>query len=434
MSTIKNFEDLCNHFGADEPAGLNRRIYKDTGCGASISVRVVNPAAIQVEGDTLTLQLQVRENYYQPYRQDDDTDEAYAKKVQEFKGLYVLSLNHGIYNHGPNCYFTDTLKACHEGAFWYDEFMERIQADKLCFVCNYPDPMSFWPVVPRHGEPVTIETLKAAADGHVETCGLHHFRFIFKKPKTAAPEITVSAHVARQPNGIAQLLELKCGSWTWQQPSVFSEDFGDEPWFKSVMEFFDVGTDTPFKQIKDQTWEHKDHVTVEKKRNELVITKTFKASDRCFGWKTYPEQNEIWAHNGSELWNHITMDTKLLGFTIQSIVEGSDATVDSSEFVCPVDTKEVDDWIKEMEEETSRIWKAANTYLYEVVTKKKKQANYYVRLNWGDVEWEDEVPPKKLKEKVEKYLKEIGAEDLRTDLDGEAGFSLRYCEEPEYMY
>jgi len=434
MSTIKNFEDLCSHFGADEPAGLNRRIYKDTGCGASISVRVVNPTAIQVEGDTLTLQLQVRENAYVPYKHDEDTDEAHAKKVEEFKGLYVLSLNHGIYSHGPNCYFTDTLRSCHEGAFWFDEFYRRAHLEQLHFVCNYHDPMSFWPAVPRRGEPVTIETLKAEADGHVEICGVHHFQFIFKKPKTATTQITVSGRVARRPNGKADLRELRLEpTGHWRQPEVFRSESEEEPWLKGVMEFFDVGHDTPFKQIKDQTWSAGDRVDVTKLKGELLIRKTFLASDRCYGWKVYPEQNEIWAHNGSELWNHITSETKLLGFTIQSIVEGSDATVDSSEFVVPVEAKEVDDWIQEMEDETSRIWKAANTYLYEVVTK-KKQTNYYVRLNWGDVEWEDEVPPKKLKEKVEKYLKEIKTDDLRTDLDGEAGFSLRYCEEPEYMY
>jgi hypothetical protein len=38
MAQIKNIEDLLNHFGADTPGGLNRRIYKDTGCGASISL------------------------------------------------------------------------------------------------------------------------------------------------------------------------------------------------------------------------------------------------------------------------------------------------------------------------------------------------------------------------------------------------------------
>lgn len=140
-----------------------------------------------------------------------------------------------------------------------------------------------------------------------------------------------------------------------------------------------------------------------------------------------------WVHNGGTAWQTITKRHKLLGFTIQSIVEGSDSTVDSQEFVVPVETSVIDDWVKYMEEETSRIWKAANAYLYEVVTK-KKLTNYYVRLNWGDVEWQDEVPPKALKAKVEKYLKELDADDLRTDLAGGPGFSLRYIEESESTF
>lgn len=440
--SIKNFTDLCAYFYADTPAGLNRRIYKDTGCGASVSVRVQNPAALKVTGDSIRLHLQVRENYLVPGRADDDTDETYAKRCQEFRGLYVVSLNSEddtIYNHGPNCYFTDTLKSCHETSFWYEEIRERIHADELHFVCSR-DPMSFWPLTKKYARddwaPVTVETLKAAADNYTSPIpGTHCFLFIIQKPRETAKEITVTAHVSREPNGFAHLLELKLvPTGYWRQPGVFRDDFKQEPWCKGVLDFFDVGTDTPFKQVKDQKWEPRDQVTVVKKRNELWITKTFRADDRGFGWKVFKEHDEIWAHNGSELWRHITMETPLLGFTIQSIVEGSDVTVDSQEFVVPVDPKEIDDWIKHMEEETSRIWKAANTYLYEVVTKKKKLTNYYVRLNWGDVEWQDEVPPKALKAKVEKYLKELDADDLRTDLAGGPGFSLRYIEESESTF
>jgi len=40
METIKNLSDLCTLFGADDPRGLNHRIYENTDCGASISVHV----------------------------------------------------------------------------------------------------------------------------------------------------------------------------------------------------------------------------------------------------------------------------------------------------------------------------------------------------------------------------------------------------------
>ena len=48
------------------------------------------------------------------------------------------------------------------------------------------------------------------------------------------------------------------------------------------------------------------------------------------------------------------------GFTIQTIVEGSDATVDSDLFTFPVKTAAVDKWIKDMEAEAARLWEAAN--------------------------------------------------------------------------
>jgi hypothetical protein len=37
--TIASLKDLCEYIGADGPEGLNRRLYKDTECGAWISVQ-----------------------------------------------------------------------------------------------------------------------------------------------------------------------------------------------------------------------------------------------------------------------------------------------------------------------------------------------------------------------------------------------------------
>lgn len=35
---IRTMADLCNHFGGNGPSGMERRVYKDTACGASISL------------------------------------------------------------------------------------------------------------------------------------------------------------------------------------------------------------------------------------------------------------------------------------------------------------------------------------------------------------------------------------------------------------
>ena len=37
---ITNLEDLCNHFHADGPGQLSKRMYRDTSCGASISIHI----------------------------------------------------------------------------------------------------------------------------------------------------------------------------------------------------------------------------------------------------------------------------------------------------------------------------------------------------------------------------------------------------------
>jgi hypothetical protein len=59
-----------------------------------------------------------------------------------------------------------------------------------------------------------------------------------------------------------------------------------------------------------------------------------------------------WHHNGSD-WSHIRA---IRAFTVQTIVEGSDATVDSDVFTLPVKVSEVDAWIVQMEKEVDRSW------------------------------------------------------------------------------
>lgn len=66
-------------------------------------------------------------------------------------------------------------------------------------------------------------------------------------------------------------------------------------------------------------------------------------------------------HNGNPQWDTLTRKTPIRGFTIQTIVEGSDAEVNSDEFLVPVSIASVDAWIKDMEAEASRLWDEANT-------------------------------------------------------------------------
>jgi hypothetical protein len=63
-----------------------------------------------------------------------------------------------------------------------------------------------------------------------------------------------------------------------------------------------------------------------------------------------------WRHNG-ENWTDVK---EIVAFTLQTIVEGCDATVDSEPFWLPVREREVSDWLKDMEAEADRLWHEAN--------------------------------------------------------------------------
>lgn len=65
-------------------------------------------------------------------------------------------------------------------------------------------------------------------------------------------------------------------------------------------------------------------------------------------------------HKGDREWAELTMDTPIHSFSIQTIVEGSDATVDSEPFVLPAKTSDVGEFMEFMESEASHLWKEAN--------------------------------------------------------------------------
>ncbi len=77
---------------------------------------------------------------------------------------------------------------------------------------------------------------------------------------------------------------------------------------------------------------------------------------KCQGFCTC----DPWVHNGRIGWDRLD-NTNAIGFTIQTIVEGSDATVDSDTFMFPVKKSDVRRWIADMEEQASALWNEANT-------------------------------------------------------------------------
>ena len=68
---------------------------------------------------------------------------------------------------------------------------------------------------------------------------------------------------------------------------------------------------------------------------------------------------DAWVHNGSKAWSELT-DANTDAFTIQTIVEGSEATVDSGTFSFPVAAAKVEAWEDEMEAQASELWREAN--------------------------------------------------------------------------
>lgn len=71
-------------------------------------------------------------------------------------------------------------------------------------------------------------------------------------------------------------------------------------------------------------------------------------------------EEPYWIYNGERAFDYLTTASRLKAFTIQTIVEGSDAIVDSEPFVLPVKTSDVQKWIDYMEAEAEMLWEEAN--------------------------------------------------------------------------
>jgi len=73
-----------------------------------------------------------------------------------------------------------------------------------------------------------------------------------------------------------------------------------------------------------------------------------------------------WIHCGMDArWQELTRESAIEAFSIQTIVEGSDATVDSDPFWLPVKEVEIKVWIDDMEAQADELWHEANDDLAE---------------------------------------------------------------------
>lgn len=109
-----------------------------------------------------------------------------------------------------------------------------------------------------------------------------------------------------------------------------------------------------------------------------------------------------WLHNGDDF--NIPMGTPLIGFTIQTIVEGSDVEINGDEFRVPVETEKVDSWVQDMEKQAEFYWKRDNLTHWRLTS--PTGLEFFFNTGWGDPEWgsEEGEPPKNVKSRVISWI------------------------------
>jgi hypothetical protein len=444
MTQITNMQDLCDHFGAEHPAGLNRRLYKDTACGASISVLVRNPHNPRPR----RLEMVVEESTYevQKYRyqrlhvmvwvdqnREAETAPLEARLVsvvrrgqvvedpQELEGVrralsiddpsffwgsvgylpHTVEASHSgqgwavsleiddptkstkpclrivgiaVDDHQLSSYFGDSLNEAYGECRWFDDWAEASGWNRNRFFSCGPARTEFWPQDPgecRRGGPVTLDELKASATRSITHGTTTKLVWEFDHRQTAEV-VVVSAYIRRSGDG-CELLKIwheegDQGGIPRPETDVVEwwQANRDEPWYHAVEVFFSLDKglgDITLEKLREQNWEPSDEVQLDNDPNDpdlIQITKIFRNTDKALGWRSDRDGDFVWVHNGNSLWRQLTLETELRSFTIQSIVEGSDATVDSDVFDIPCEVEEVEKWMSEMEDQTSDLWDRDN--------------------------------------------------------------------------
>jgi hypothetical protein len=122
-----------------------------------------------------------------------------------------------------------------------------------------------------------------------------------------------------------------------------------------------------------------------------------------------------WVHNGDKAWDTMTEKTPIIGFSIQTIVEGSDVEVNMDPFEIPVAVKDVERAIEEMEKQADFYWKRDNLDHFRV-TRDGHDVGY---ATYGLGEFE-------LEENGEEEVSELNRQAMKEALDkqyGDDGFT-----------
>jgi hypothetical protein len=93
-----------------------------------------------------------------------------------------------------------------------------------------------------------------------------------------------------------------------------------------------------------------------------------------------------------------------IGFTIQSIVEGSDTEVNSDEFMVPTDCEYVDNWVEEMEKQVTYYWERDNYSHFLLVSPTGKE--YYIDYSGSVYRISPDGLDSRVKSRLKSWLKE----------------------------
>lgn len=214
------------------------------------------------------------------------------------------------------------------------------------------------------------------------------------------------------------VVEIEC---TWQKD--------ESDWIHNG-DVIKIGTQPQVKgftcpKCKTSDWPYELSLPCDDDSQEEIFTgKYFFKCPKChYECEITEDQYQYQAPIYKSSWD-IPIDTPLIGFTIQTMVEGSEATVDSEEFEVPVSTKEVDEWVKEMESQADFYWKRDNHLHLKIESPRGRQ--YFAEITWrGYKFYEAKKIPKKVKLGVEKFFKE--KEKLGDSVDYDTPYDVPDC-------
>jgi len=369
METIKNLRDLCNFFSAEAPYFLNKRIYKGTDCGASISIRIGEKPIPCTNVFSFVFSLVLPngphevascscDHPYHPYSRIElkNIKENVPEEVFDF--FKLESTRPGHWNIG----------AC------------KGNVNRVLEVCG--TYLSEGKVFKRNGNK-TIEVVKCERRGEAIRIDI---RYCYEEDDSVLIEngdkvsrvcVCPKCHIefAFHPGGVDTVTCPDCheGTQNYEIPKKIKEQ----------------------KQVPCPKCSYLNYPTLEgdpdnpQEKINLRWIMYCKNCDFCIEVPDEHATQEVSnSRNFHSAWD-IPINTPILGFSIQTIVEGSKADVDGEYMEVPIAVKKVQQWIDNMEEQAEFYWKRDNWRWFIVMDSNDNE--YSVEMTWNGWNWEDET-------------------------------------------